>query len=148
MLGIDRSRIRVYNAEVGGGFGSKTGFVSEEFVAAWLSVTYGRPVKWIETRRENVQAQTHGRGQVNYIEAAFQHDGRLLGLKVRTIADLSAFLTSMTAMVPNSNPLSRIYIRSWYSDTLTVCKGRIKDQRSTVYSPLDFSLQYPSSRFA
>jgi aerobic carbon-monoxide dehydrogenase large subunit len=106
MLGIDRSRIRVYNAEVGGGFGSKTSFVSEEFVAALLAVKYGRPVKWIETRSENLQAQTHGRGQVNYIEAAFQNDGRLLGLKVRTIADLGAFLTSMTAMVPNSTPFS------------------------------------------
>ena len=102
MLGMDRSRIRVHNAEVGGGFGSKTGFVGEEVIAALLAVKYGRPVKWIETRSENLQAQTHGRGQINYIEAAFQNDGRLLGLKVRTLADLGAFLTPMTAMVPNS----------------------------------------------
>ncbi len=102
MLGMDSSRIRVINAEVGGGFGSKNGFVGEEFLAAWLAVTYGRPVKWIETRCENLQAQTQGRGQVNYIEAAFQHDGRLLGLKVCTIADLGAFLTPMTAMIPHS----------------------------------------------
>ena len=102
MLGMDRSRIRVMNAEVGGGFGSKNGFVGEESLAAWLAVRYGRPVKWIETRRENLQAQTQGRGQVNYVEAAFTHDGRLLGLKVRTLADLGAFLTPMTAMIPNS----------------------------------------------
>jgi carbon-monoxide dehydrogenase large subunit len=102
VLGIDRSRIRVINAEVGGGFGSKNGFVGEEFIAAWLAVRYGRPVKWVETRSENLQAQTQGRGQVNYLEAAFQHDGRLLGLSVRTIADLGAFLTPMTAMIPNS----------------------------------------------
>ena len=102
MLGMDRSCIRVINAEVGGGFGSKNGFVGEESLAAWLAVTYGRPVKWIETRRENLQAQTQGRGQVNYIKAAFQHDGRLLGLNVHTIADLGAFLTPMAAMIPNS----------------------------------------------
>jgi len=102
MLGLDRSRIRVINAEVGGGFGSKNGFVGEEMVAALLSIKYKRPVKWIETRSENLQAQTQGRGQVNYIEAAFQHDGRLLGLRVRTIADLGAFLTPMTPMIPNS----------------------------------------------
>jgi aerobic carbon-monoxide dehydrogenase large subunit len=102
ILGIDRSRIRVINAEVGGGFGSKNGFVGEEFVAAWLAVRYGRPVKWIETRSENLQSQTQGRGQINYLEAAFQHDGQLLGLNVRTIADLGAFLTPMTAMIPNS----------------------------------------------
>jgi carbon-monoxide dehydrogenase large subunit len=104
ILSIDPSRIRVYNAEVGGGFGTKTGFVGEEIVAALLAVKFGRPVKWIETRSENLQAQTHGRGQINYIEAACQNDGRLLGLKVRTIADLGAFLAFTTAMVPNGTP--------------------------------------------
>src|SRR3989442_10134248 len=99
-LGIERSRIRVYNAEVGGGFGSKTAFVGEEIVAAALAVRYGRPVKWIESRSENLQAQTHGRGQINYVEAAFQNDGRLLGLKARSIGDLGAFLSMVTAMVP------------------------------------------------
>ncbi len=103
-LGIERSRIRVYNAEVGGGFGSKTAFVGEEIVAAALAVRYGRPVKWIESRSENLQAQTHGRGQINYVEAAFQNDGRLLGLKVRTIADLGAFLAMSTVLVPNGTP--------------------------------------------
>jgi carbon-monoxide dehydrogenase large subunit len=100
-LGIDHSHIHVHNALVGGGFGTKTGFVGEEIVAAALAVRYGRPIKWIESRSENLQAQTHGRGQINYIEAAFQNDGRLLGLKVRTVADLGAFLYGMTAMVPN-----------------------------------------------
>ena len=104
VLNIDRSRVRVYNAEVGGGFGSKTRFVGEEIVAALLAFKYRRPVKWIESRSENLQAQTNGRGQINYIEAAFQNDGRLLGLKVRTIADLGAFLAFTTAMVPNGTP--------------------------------------------
>lgn len=100
-LGIDRSQIRVHNAEVGGGFGAKTNLVGEEIVAAALSVKLGRPVKWVEDRSENLQAQTHARGQINYVEAAFQNDGRLLALKVRTIADLGAFLSGATAMVPN-----------------------------------------------
>jgi len=104
VLGIERERIRVYNAEVGGGFGSKTSFVGEEIVAALLAVKYGRAVKWIETRSENLQTQTHGRGQVNYVEAAFRNDGRLLGLKVRTIGDLGAFLAFSTALVPNGTP--------------------------------------------
>ncbi|TMC85469.1 MAG: xanthine dehydrogenase family protein molybdopterin-binding subunit, partial [Chloroflexi bacterium] len=100
-LDLDRSRIHVHNAEVGGGFGVKTGFLGEEIVAAALAVRYERPVKWIEGRNEDLQAQTHGRGQINYIEAAFQNDGRLLALKVRSIADLGAFLSWVTAMVPN-----------------------------------------------
>ncbi len=103
-FGITRENVHVYNAEVGGGFGSKTRFVGEELAAAALAKRYGRPVKWIESRSENLQAQTHGRGQINYIEAAFQNDGRLLGLKVRSIADLGAFLASTTAMVPTGTP--------------------------------------------
>ncbi len=100
-LGIERGHIHVHNAQVGGGFGTKTTFVGEEIIAAALAVRYGRPVKWIESRGENLQAQTHGRGQINYVEAAFQNDGRLLGLKVRSIADLGAFLLGMTAMIAN-----------------------------------------------
>ena len=103
-LGIDRRKIRVLNAEVGGGFGTKTGFVGEEIVAAALALRFGRPVKWIESRSENLQSQTHGRGQINYIEAAYQHDGRLLGLKVRTIADLGGFLGRATTLVPIGTP--------------------------------------------
>jgi carbon-monoxide dehydrogenase large subunit len=103
-LGLNRENVHVFNAEVGGGFGSKTRFVGEEIAAAVLAKRYGCPVKWIESRSENLQAQTHGRGQINYIEAAYQNDGRLLGLKVRTIADLGAFLAATTAMVPNGTP--------------------------------------------
>ncbi|HEY6406630.1 MAG TPA: molybdopterin cofactor-binding domain-containing protein, partial [Ktedonobacteraceae bacterium] len=103
-LGIDRSKIRVYNADVGGGYGSKTSFVGEEIIAAAMALKYERPVKWIESRGENLQAQTHGRGQINYIEAAFQNNGRLLGLKVHTIADLGAYLGFTTALVPTGTP--------------------------------------------
>jgi carbon-monoxide dehydrogenase large subunit len=100
-LGIERSHIQIHNAEVGGGFGAKTTFLGEEILAASLAVRFGRPVKWIEGRRENLQAQAQGRGQINYIEAACRKDGRLLGLKVRTIGDLGGFLFGMGAMIPN-----------------------------------------------
>jgi len=103
-LGIDRGNIRVYNAEVGGAFGDKTRLLGEEIVAALLAVKLARPVKWIESRSENLQAQSQGRGQVNYIEAAFQNDGRLLGLRVHSLADLGAFLAFATAMVPGRVP--------------------------------------------
>ncbi len=99
-LGLKREKIHILNAEVGGAFGSKSAFVGEEIVAAALAVRLGRPVKWTESRSENLQAQTQGRGQVNYIEAAYQKDGRLLALRVRTVADLGAFLANTTTMVP------------------------------------------------
>jgi len=99
-LGLDQQRIHVSNAAVGGAFGAKNALLGEEIIAALLSVKYGRPVKWIEQRNENLQAQSQGRGQINYIEAAVQNDGKLLGLRVRSVADLGAFLTYATAMVP------------------------------------------------
>ena len=99
-LGLDQQRIHAFNAAVGGAFGAKNALLGEEIIAALLAIKYGRPVKWIEQRSENLQAQSQGRGQINYIEAAVQKDGKLLGLRVRSIADLGAFLTNATAMVP------------------------------------------------
>jgi carbon-monoxide dehydrogenase large subunit len=101
-LGLDQDRIYIRAAQVGGAFGAKVGISGEEIVAAALAVKYGRPVKWIETRSENLQAQTHGRGQVNYIEAAVRNDGRLLGLRVRAVADFGAFLAYTTPISPNT----------------------------------------------
>jgi len=103
-LGLDQQRIHVSNAAVGGAFGAKNALLGEEIIAALLSVKFGRPVKWIEQRNENLQAQSQGRGQINYIEAAVQNDGKLLGLRVRSLADLGAFLTFATAMVPIRMP--------------------------------------------
>jgi carbon-monoxide dehydrogenase large subunit len=104
-LGLDHKHIRVHNADVGGAFGAKTVFLGEEIIAATLAMKYGRPVKWIEQRNENLQAQSQGRGQVNYIEAAFQHDGKLLALKSRLLGDLGAFLIFASPMLPTRTPL-------------------------------------------
>ncbi len=103
-LNLDPGHIRVHNAEVGGAFGAKNALLGEEIIAAALAIRYGRPVKWIESRSENLQAQTQGRGEVNYIEAAVKNDGRLLGLKVRSIADLGAFLFGVSAMIAQRMP--------------------------------------------
>lgn len=99
-LGLEAAAIHVVNADVGGGFGTKVSFLGEEIVAASLAVRYGRPIKWIEDRSENLQAQTHGRGQINYIEAAYASDGRILGLRLRIVADLGAFLIAVAPVLP------------------------------------------------
>ncbi|HET8911330.1 MAG TPA: xanthine dehydrogenase family protein molybdopterin-binding subunit [Ktedonobacteraceae bacterium] len=103
-LGLERSKIHVQNADVGGAFGAKNFFLGEEIIAAMLAVKLGCAVKWIEQRSENLQAQSQGRGQLNLVEAAFQNDGKLLGLRVKSLGDLGAFLTSATAMVPARTP--------------------------------------------
>lgn len=103
-LDLPPERVHVHNAAVGGAFGAKNALLGEELLAAWLSLTSGRPVKWIEERRENLQAQAQGRGQLHYVEAAFQDDGRLLGLKIRTLADIGAFIVGVSAMIPTRTP--------------------------------------------
>ncbi len=99
-LGMDRNRIHVCNADVGGAFGAKNNFLGEEIIAALLAMKFARPVKWIEQRSENLQAQSQGRGLLSYVEAAYRNDGRLLGLRVRLLGDLGAFLTYLTPMMP------------------------------------------------
>ena len=64
-LGIERNHIHVHNADVGGAFGAKSNFLGEEIIAALLAVKFGRPIKWIEQRNENLRAQSQGRGQIN-----------------------------------------------------------------------------------
>ena len=104
-LGLERNQIHVYNADVGGAFGAKNQFLGEEIIAALLAIKLERPVKWIEQRGENLQAQSQGRGQVNYVEAAVQNDGKLLGMRVHSIGDLGAFLTFATVMIPTRTPM-------------------------------------------
>ena len=103
-LNFDVDHIRIHNAEVGGAFGAKNTLIGEEIIAAKLAIKYERPIKWVEGRNENLQAQTQGRGWVNTIEAAVTNDGRLLGLRVRSIADLGAFNLGVSAMIAQRMP--------------------------------------------
>lgn len=103
-LNLPPERVHVHNAAVGGAFGAKNALLGEELIAARLAFTHGRPVKWIEERSENLQSQVQGRGQIDYIEAAFQDDGRLLGLKIRVLADIGAFVAGMSVMMAVRTP--------------------------------------------
>jgi carbon-monoxide dehydrogenase large subunit len=76
---------------MGGGFGAKAGARAELIVVAATARRLGRPVKWIETRSENLVAMTHGRGQVQQVELGATRDGRLVGLRARVLADVGAY---------------------------------------------------------
>jgi carbon-monoxide dehydrogenase large subunit len=100
LLKIPDNRIRVMALDVGGGFGSKLNVYPEEGLVPHLAMRLGRPVKWVETRRENMLATIHGRDQINYIELALAKDGRILGFRVRVIVDVGAYLQMLTALIP------------------------------------------------
>ena len=100
MIGLGENQLRVIAPEVGGGFGAKSNVYREEALLAFLTRKLGRPVKWIEQRREHLATLTHGRGQVAYVEAAVKRDGTILGIKARLIGDMGAYLHLLTPMVP------------------------------------------------
>jgi carbon-monoxide dehydrogenase large subunit len=96
MLRLPESAVRVIAPDVGGGFGCKIGFYADEALCAWAARRLGRPVKLVLTRREDFLTTTQGRGQLNDVEAAVAEDGTVLALRCRTIADLGAYLESLT----------------------------------------------------
>ena len=105
MTGTNETRCRVIAPEVGGAFGSKLNVYGEEAVACFASKKLGRPVKWIEGRRENLQATIHGRDQVNILEIYVKPDGLVVGLKCRIIADLGAYHQLLTPAIPTLTAL-------------------------------------------
>ncbi len=90
-LGLPESRVRVIVPDTGGGFGQKMHVMPEDLVVAALARRAGRPVKWIETRRENLVAATHAREQRVEIEAAADADGTVRGLRARFVSDVGAY---------------------------------------------------------
>src|SRR5579875_478863 len=90
-LGLPKSGVRVIAPDMGGAFGSKISVYPEDVVVSYAAMRFNRPVKWVETRRENIVTTTHGRGQVQYVEAAVRRDGRILGLRVKIISDSGAY---------------------------------------------------------
>ncbi len=100
MLGFPENKLRVITPEVGGGFGSKLNVYAEEALLGWLAIQLGKPVKWMEGRRENIQSTIHGRGQVGYIEIGCRNDGMLTGLRYSVFADLGAYHQLLTPAIP------------------------------------------------
>ena len=91
VLGLAENRIRVLSRDVGGGFGAKIDTYPETIMAAALAMQLNRPVRWVEERQEEFTSTIHGRGEVQYVEAAYRSDGRLLGLRTTYFTDLGAY---------------------------------------------------------
>jgi aerobic carbon-monoxide dehydrogenase large subunit len=90
-LGLPESRVRVIVPDTGGAFGQKMHVMPEDLAVAALARRAGRPVKWIETRRENLAAATHAREQRVDIEVAADDDGTLRALRARFVSDAGAY---------------------------------------------------------
>jgi carbon-monoxide dehydrogenase large subunit len=102
VLGFPEHRLRVIVPEVGGAFGSKIYLYAEEVLVAHLAMRLGQPVKWIEERRENYLVTTHGRDRVDYVEAAVLKDGTVIGLRIKSVGNLGAYLSTFAPAIPSA----------------------------------------------
>ncbi|HEV7157827.1 MAG TPA: xanthine dehydrogenase family protein molybdopterin-binding subunit [Caulobacteraceae bacterium] len=93
-------KLRVISPDVGGGFGSKIFIYPEETAAAWAARRVGRPVKWTAERSEAFLADAHGRDHLTTAELALGEGGEFLALRVRTKANLGAYLSTFASSVP------------------------------------------------
>ena len=90
-LHLPEQNVRVIAPNVGGGFGQKAHFHSEEFILPWIAKDLRVPVKWIEDRREHLLSAAQAKQMTMYIELAMKSDGTILGIKNKTIGDTGAY---------------------------------------------------------
>lgn len=129
VFGLDPEAVHVITPDVGGGFGAKHGTTPEEILVAWLARHLDRPVRWTETRSENLVGMVHGRGQVQFASIAGNRDGSITGYRLDVIQEGGAYagtgcvLPYMTRlMAPGCYAIDdvRVRIRSVVSNTSTV----------------------------
>ena len=93
-------KLRVVAPDVGGGFGSKIYPYAEDVVMAWAAKKVERPVKWVAQRTESFLSDCHGRDHITHAELAVKSDGKVVGLKVETIANIGAYASVFATVTP------------------------------------------------
>jgi carbon-monoxide dehydrogenase large subunit len=133
-LGLDLGQVDVITPDVGGGFGVKINHPwPEELLVPLAARSLGRPVKFVEDRREHFISAAHERGQVHHVEVGFDDDGRLLGLDVRFWHDHGAYtpyglivpiITSTQLLGPYKPQSYHVVFESLYTNTVIVTPYR------------------------
>ena len=100
VLSIPEHKLRVVAPDVGGGFGSKIFHYAEEAFLTWASKEVGRPLKWTAERAESFISDAHGRDHVTVAELALDADGKFLGMRADTMANMGAYLSTFAPCVP------------------------------------------------
>ena len=111
VLDIPTDRVRVLVGDVGGGFGMKTGLYAEDAVVAFASKRLGRPVKWAAERMEDFLTALHGRDTESSVQLAVDAQGKVLGLRVRTLANMGSYTR-------NAGVAIQLLIGPWVSTSI------------------------------
>ena len=125
------SKLRVVSPDVGGGFGSKIFVYAEETAVTWAAGKIKRPIKWRADRSESFVADAHGRDHVTKAELALDGEGKFLGLRVKTVANMGAYLSTFASSVPTylygtllagqyKTPAIYVEVQSVYTNTAPV----------------------------
>jgi aerobic carbon-monoxide dehydrogenase large subunit len=131
VLNIPEHKLRVYSPDVGGGFGSKIYHYAEEALVTWGAKKIGRPIKWVAERSESFLSDAHGRDHVTHAEMAFDKDGKAIGLKVDTLANLGGYLSTFAPCVPTwlhgtllagqyTTPAIYVNVKAMFTNTVPV----------------------------
>ncbi|NNM32038.1 MAG: xanthine dehydrogenase family protein, partial [Gemmatimonadetes bacterium] len=100
VLGIPEHKLRVVAPDVGGGFGSKIFHYAEEAILTWAAGKLARPIKWTADRSEAFMSDAHGRDHISKAELALDAEGNFLGLRISTLANMGAYLSTFAPAVP------------------------------------------------
>jgi carbon-monoxide dehydrogenase large subunit len=123
-LGVTPDVVRIITPDVGGGFGAKFGIDSESVVTCWIAKQLGRPVRWSETRMENLLGMTHGRAQQHKITIGGTKDGTVLAYRLEVLQDcgaypkIGAFLPQLTILM-TPGPYNIPRAESWAYSVVT-----------------------------
>ncbi len=101
-LGVPDAKLRVISPDMGGGFGYKGKFYPEETIVVWAARRTGRPVRWIGDRGESFISDNQARDHMTSAEIALDRDGNFLGLRVATLANVGAYLSTFGASIPSA----------------------------------------------
>jgi len=100
VMGLPEHKVRVVAGDVGGGFGSKIYLYAEDVAVTWASKQINRPVRWTSDRSEAFLSDAHGRDHRTIAEMAMDKDGKFIGMRVKTIANVGAYLSTFASCVP------------------------------------------------